>query len=79
MPEDARFCPACGTPAGPAVDGERQRKVISVVFADLVGYTARSEITDAEDVRELLERYYERVSEEIERFGGRSRSSSATR
>ena len=41
-----------------------------MVFADLVGYTARSEITDAEDVRELLERYYERVSAEIERFGG---------
>jgi class 3 adenylate cyclase len=44
--------------------------VISVVFADLVGYTARSEITDAEDVRELLDRYFARVSAEVERFGG---------
>jgi class 3 adenylate cyclase len=44
--------------------------VISVVFADLVGYTARSEVADAEDIRELLERYYGRVSAEIERFGG---------
>jgi predicted ATPase/class 3 adenylate cyclase len=44
--------------------------VISVVFADLVGYTARSEVTDAEDVRELLEHYYLRVSAEVERFGG---------
>ncbi len=51
-------------------DPYRQRKVISVLFADLVGYTARSETTDAEDVRELLGHYYERVSAEIERFGG---------
>jgi class 3 adenylate cyclase len=70
LPEEARFCPTCGTPSTPAVEGERQRKVISVVFADLVGYTARSEMTDAEDVRDLLERYYERVSIEVERFGG---------
>ena len=41
-----------------------------MVFADLVGYTSRSETTDAEDVRELLEHYYRRVSVEIERFGG---------
>ena len=70
LPEDARFCPSCGARAVPAAETERQRKVISVVFADLVGYTARSETTDAEDVRELLEHYYERVSAEIERFGG---------
>ena len=69
-PEDARFCPACGTRARSEADAERQRKVISVVFADLVGYTSRSETTDAEDVRELLEHYYQRVSAEIERFGG---------
>ncbi len=73
LPDDARFCPSCGSataPAQPADQVERQRKVISVLFADLVGYTARSETTDAEDVRELLEHYYERVSAEIERFGG---------
>ena len=70
LPDDARFCPSCGAPAAPSAEGERQRKVISVIFADLVGYTARSEVTDAEDVRELLEHYYERVSEQIERFGG---------
>ena len=70
LPDDARFCPSCGAPAAPSAEGERQRKVISVIFADLVGYTARSEVTDAEDVRELLEHYYGRVSEQIERFGG---------
>ena len=56
-PDYARFCPACGTRAGSEADAQRQRKVISVVFADLVGYTSRSETTDAEDVRELLEHY----------------------
>ena len=70
LPGEARFCPSCGARAAPAPEAERQRKVISVVFADLVGYTARSETTDAEDVRELLERYFERVSAEVERFGG---------
>ena len=70
LPEDAQFCPACGTRTAPAPEVERQRKVISVLFADLVGYTARSETTDAEDVRELLERYYARASAEVERFGG---------
>ena len=70
MPECARFCPACGTRTGPEAGAERQEKVISVVFADLAGYTSRSATTDAEDVRELLEHYYQRVSVEIERFGG---------
>jgi len=70
LAQDARFCPSCGARVGSPAATERQRKVISVVFADLVGYTARSETTDAEDVRELLEHYYQRVSVEIERFGG---------
>jgi class 3 adenylate cyclase len=70
LPEGAQFCPSCGTRTAPTPEVERQRKVISVLFADLVGYTARSETTDAEDVRELLERYYERASAEVERFGG---------
>jgi class 3 adenylate cyclase len=52
------------------IEAERQRKVISVLFADLVAYTERSEATDAEDLRELLDAYFQRVSTEIERFGG---------
>jgi uncharacterized OB-fold protein len=51
LPEVARFCPSCGTPVAEPAEAERQRKVISVLFVDLVGYSARSETTDAEDVR----------------------------
>jgi predicted ATPase/class 3 adenylate cyclase len=45
--------------------------VVSVVFVDLVGFTARSETLDPEDVRAFLTPYYERVRSELERFGGR--------
>ena len=44
---------------------------MSVVFVDLVGFTARSESLDPEDVRAFLTPYYERVRSELERFGGR--------
>jgi predicted ATPase/class 3 adenylate cyclase len=44
---------------------------VSVVFVDLVGFTARSETLDPEDVRAFLTPYYERVRSELERFGGR--------
>jgi class 3 adenylate cyclase/tetratricopeptide (TPR) repeat protein len=48
----------------------RERKVISVVFADLVGFTARSETLDPEDVEAFLRPYHERLRAEFERFGG---------
>jgi predicted ATPase/class 3 adenylate cyclase len=43
---------------------------VSVLFVDLVGFTARSERLDPEDVRAILTPYYERARSEIERFGG---------
>ena len=47
-----------------------ERKVISVLFADLVGFTSRAEQMDPEDVRALLSPYYARLRTELERFGG---------
>jgi class 3 adenylate cyclase/tetratricopeptide (TPR) repeat protein len=47
-----------------------ERKVVSVVFVDLVGSTARAESSDPEDVRALLRIYHERARDELERFGG---------
>jgi class 3 adenylate cyclase/tetratricopeptide (TPR) repeat protein len=44
--------------------------VVTVLFADLVGFTARAEQMDVEDVRHLLVRFYDRACTEIERFGG---------
>jgi len=47
-----------------------ERKVVTVLFADLVGFTSRSERLDPEDVRALLAPYYARLRAELERFGG---------
>jgi class 3 adenylate cyclase/tetratricopeptide (TPR) repeat protein len=70
-PEGFRFCPHCATAFGPAVvSAAEERKVVSVLFADLVGFTARSDRADPEDVRASLHPYHARVKREIERFGG---------
>ena len=47
-----------------------ERKVVTVLFADLVGFTARSEQLDPEDVAAVLRPYHERLRSELERFGG---------
>src|ERR1700730_15687443 len=51
-------------------DPRRERKVVTVLFADLVGFTARSEQLDPEDVEAILRPYHERLRAELERFGG---------
>ena len=48
----------------------RERKVVTVVFCDLVGFTAQAESLDPEDVEALLSPYHERVRSELERHGG---------
>ena len=69
-PERARFCLACGHAfAAEAPQGE-ERKVVSVLFVDLVGFTGQSDRADPEDVRATLRPYHERVKADIERFGG---------
>jgi class 3 adenylate cyclase/tetratricopeptide (TPR) repeat protein len=66
---DAHFCAGCGTPLATAARRE-ERKVVTVVFADLVGSTARAEGQDPEDVRAFLAQYHERARHELERYGG---------
>jgi class 3 adenylate cyclase len=70
-PEGASFCNACGAPLAEPGGAVEERRVVSIVFVDLVGFTARSERLDPEDVRAILTPYYERVRSELERFGGR--------
>jgi class 3 adenylate cyclase/tetratricopeptide (TPR) repeat protein len=48
----------------------RERKVVSVLFCDLVGFTSQAETMDPEDVEALLRPYHERVRAELERHGG---------
>src|SRR5439155_23348811 len=77
-PEQARFCSACGSALGYVPEAREERKVVSVLFVDLVGFTSRSDRADPEDVRDLLKEYHRQVKDQIQRFGGRWRSSSAT-
>src|SRR5215217_6694335 len=79
-PADAgdRFCGECGSPLvnAPAVATPRhaevvsERRLVSILFADLVGFTTLSERRDPEEVRELLSRYFDRSRTLIERYGG---------
>src|SRR5438094_4223554 len=48
----------------------KERKVVTVLFADLVGFTAQAEQLDPEDVEAILRPYHERLRSELERFGG---------
>jgi NMD protein affecting ribosome stability and mRNA decay len=80
-----RFCAKCGTalgepvvpveerPASPtprAGVAEAERRLVSVLFADLVGFTTLSERRDPEDVRELLSRYFGTARRLVGRYGG---------
>src|SRR5690242_1770737 len=56
---------ASGGVAGPVAE----RRLVSVLFADLVGFTTLSEGRDPEAVRELLSRYFDLASETIRRYG----------
>ena len=69
-PERARFCLACGVALEALPAAGEERKVVSVLFVDLVGFTDRSDRADPEDVRATLRPYHERVKADIERFGG---------
>jgi class 3 adenylate cyclase/tetratricopeptide (TPR) repeat protein len=53
-----------------SAEPRRERKVITVVFADLVGFTARSEQLDPEDVEAILQPYQDLLRTELERYGG---------
>ena len=81
---EAKFCGECGTPfasadqapsaatpgtgAGPAPVAER--RLVSILFADLVGFTPFAEERDSEDVRETLTRYFDLAAEVITGYGG---------
>jgi class 3 adenylate cyclase/tetratricopeptide (TPR) repeat protein len=78
VPAEARFCDECGAvvdgadaPAtAPREEPSAERRLVTVLFADLVGFTAASEQRDAEETRELLSRYFETCRRLIELYGG---------
>src|SRR5579885_1661704 len=72
-----RFCGACGAalaeavaPAEPEQVAVAERRLVTVLFADLVGFTSLSESRDPEDVRELLSRYFDACRRLVELYGG---------
>ena len=69
-PPVARFCLACGTPLSAADAPRDERRIVTIIFVDLVGFTARAEQLDPEEVRALLTPYHDQVRREIESFGG---------
>ncbi len=72
LPGEFPFCPFCAAPlaADQASEGQEERKVVTVLFCDLVGFTAASEAADPEDVRSRLRPYHALLRRELEGYGG---------
>ena len=61
------FCPFCTAPlTGKSASVQEERKTVSVLFCDLVGFTAASDEVDPEDVRARIRPYHERLRSELE-------------
>jgi class 3 adenylate cyclase/tetratricopeptide (TPR) repeat protein len=68
VPPGARFCADCGQDLRLRGD---ERRVVTVLFADLVGYTSMSETRDPEQVKNLIDGCFEQLVADIDAFGGR--------
>jgi class 3 adenylate cyclase/tetratricopeptide (TPR) repeat protein len=66
-PDEARFCPSCGHTL---VVRHDERRIATVLFADLVGFTTFSESADPEHVKNLVDRCFERLVADVTAFGG---------
>ncbi len=68
-PDDARFCAHCGSRLLPGLPAE-ERKIVSILFCDLVDSTALAGSRDPEEWRATVRRYFDVVRAEIQRHGG---------
>ena len=64
---DDRFCSHCGAPQAATTE---ERRIVTVLFADIVGFTSLAEGMDPEDVKHLVDRAFERLARDIRAFGG---------
>lgn len=71
VPVGARFCPSCGSAQQVAPSQPEERRIVTVLFADLVGFTTLSEHLDPEQVKRLIDACFERMVTVITDFGGR--------
>ena len=69
-PDDADYCASCGSALAAETGPREERKIVTILFCDMVEFTSRFDQADPEDVRETLATYHRRVRREIERFGG---------
>jgi class 3 adenylate cyclase len=68
--DGAKFCNECAAPLAAVAPPTEQRKVVTVLFADVTGSTQLGEQLDPESLRHVLARYFETASAAIERHGG---------
>jgi class 3 adenylate cyclase/tetratricopeptide (TPR) repeat protein len=67
VPDGARFCPECGTAL---VHRPDERRLVTVLMADIVGFTRLSEVSDPEHVKNLVDRCFQRLVADVVAFGG---------
>ena len=70
LPDDARFCPNCGAVAA-TLFGTEERKMVTVLFADLVDSTGLAQSLDPERAREVMGRFFQAATEELQDLRGR--------
>src|ERR1700730_4058380 len=70
LPDHARFCPNCGAVVGAPL-GTEERKMVTVLFADLVDSTGLAQSLDPERAREVLGSFFEAATEELQALRGR--------
>ncbi len=67
MPVGARFCPSCGSSQG---SDDQERRVVTAIFADIVGFTSLAEQLDPEHVKRMVDRCFVQLTRDITSFGG---------
>ena len=70
LPEGARFCPNCGAVVA-SVLGTEERKMVTILFADLVDSTGLAQALDPERTREVMGGFFQAATEELEALRGR--------
>src|ERR671922_2290993 len=70
LPPGARFCPSCGAVVDEAVPAGQERKLVTVLFADVTGSTGLGERLDPEQLREVMTDFFDAMRSEIEAEGG---------
>ncbi len=71
VPVGARFCPACGNAQQSVQSQAEERRIVTILFADLVGFTSLAEHMDPEHVKRLIDNCFEQMVEVVVEFGGR--------